>query len=184
MNLTPRGFERANAGSKTDRRPDARDAAGCCHGAGACQGAAPVGHEGSWRRTAYLKVGCRTNQKRARPGICTRFICSRSSALQNKARVHDKEGNAANDAADQKHTDDFFEIHRSPQAVLCEGKVIPSRMARLVTPCTQFTRRLSVHNPRPSAVTIRYCTGSAWRRAPRRRLWSRRWEQCRYSLPN
>jgi len=64
-NLTRRRFERANTSSKTDRCPDARGVAGCCHGAGACQGAAPVGHKGSWQRTAYLKVACRTNQKAA-----------------------------------------------------------------------------------------------------------------------
>jgi hypothetical protein len=38
---------------------------------------------------------------------------TRMGALQD-ARVHDEESEAANHAADQKHSDDFFEIHRSP----------------------------------------------------------------------
>jgi hypothetical protein len=33
--------------------------------AGACQGAAHVGDEGSRRRPIYLKAGCRANQKAA-----------------------------------------------------------------------------------------------------------------------
>ena len=51
--------------------------------------------------------------RRVRPRAIT------EGALQNKARVHDKESNTAHHAADQKHSDYFFEIHGRLWAELC-----------------------------------------------------------------
>jgi hypothetical protein len=38
--------------------------------------------------------------------------------LQDKAGIHDKKSNAANHAADQKHSDHFFKVHSSPRSAL------------------------------------------------------------------